>query len=172
MKTLVIIIVSASLAAVAAYHFASRNNRHAATPDSAIAAAPTDTESQQPSPSVKRAAKTQLKPADANPGLDSASTTGSATHPGGAAASQSTAVSSPVFTQMLEILVSPQMSYQKKQEAWAQLRDSGKLDQTIADLERRAAADPNSAAYPAALGQACLQKAGTIQDLREQGILG
>ena len=42
---------------------------------------------------------------------------------------------------------------------------------SLQELERGAAENPHTAAYPAALGQAYLQKCGTIQDVREQGIL-
>ncbi len=78
----------------------------------------------------------------------------------------------PVVAQAIENLVSPQASHAHKQYAWQQLRDAGKLDVAITELEQRTSANPNSAAYPATLGQAYLQKAGTIQDMREQGILG
>ena len=69
------------------------------------------------------------------------------------------------------ILVSPQATYEQKQAVWKQLREAGQLDQCISALERKAAEDPGSAAYPAALGQAYLQKCATVQDVREQGIL-
>ena len=54
---------------------------------------------------------------------------------------------------------------------WKQLREAGKLDQAISELEQRVASDPRSAENAAALGQAYLQKCGTIKDVREQGIL-
>ncbi len=75
------------------------------------------------------------------------------------------------LSRMVDVLVSPQASYQQKQQAWKQLREAGKLDQAIAELEQRTASDPRNADNPAALGHAYLQKCGTIQDLREQGIL-
>ena len=71
----------------------------------------------------------------------------------------------------VDVLISAQSTFAQKQGVWKQLRESGKLDKAIADLEQRTAADPNTAANPAALGQAYLQKCGTIQDVREQGIL-
>jgi tetratricopeptide (TPR) repeat protein len=71
----------------------------------------------------------------------------------------------------IDILVAPQASYAQKQAVWKQLREAGKLDQAIGDLERGMAENPRLASYPAALGQAYLQKCGTIQDVREQGIL-
>jgi tetratricopeptide (TPR) repeat protein len=81
--------------------------------------------------------------------------------------------SSPLpFQQMMQTLISPQTSFEQKQAAWQQLKDSGKMDLAISDLEQRAASNPNSAEYPATLGQAYLQKAGMLKDIREQGILG
>jgi tetratricopeptide (TPR) repeat protein len=71
----------------------------------------------------------------------------------------------------IDVLVSPQASHQQKQEAWKYLSDAGKLDQAIAELEKRTASDTNNADCPAALGHAYLHKCGTIQDVREQGIL-
>lgn len=41
----------------------------------------------------------------------------------------------------------------------------------IQELEQRMAADPQAAAYPAALGQAYFKKCATLQDMREQAIL-
>jgi tetratricopeptide (TPR) repeat protein len=76
------------------------------------------------------------------------------------------------FQQALATLVSPQAAFGEKQLAWTQLRDTGKLDQAIVELEKSAVANPTSAEYPATLGQAYLQKAGTLKDIREQGILG
>jgi tetratricopeptide (TPR) repeat protein len=71
----------------------------------------------------------------------------------------------------VDLLVSPQANYEQKREAWKQLRETGKLDLAIAELEQRMANDPRVSEYPAALGQAYLKKCGTIQDMREQGIL-
>lgn len=76
------------------------------------------------------------------------------------------------FKLAVDTLVSAQSSYPEKEAAWKQLRDSGKLDQAIADLEQRATANPQAAEYSATLGRAYLEKAGTLKDVREQGILG
>jgi tetratricopeptide (TPR) repeat protein len=76
-----------------------------------------------------------------------------------------------MVSRAVELLTSSQVSYLQKREAWKQLRDAGKLDQAIAQLEQLNAGDSRNAEYPAALGQAYLKKCGTIQDLREQGIL-
>lgn len=77
-----------------------------------------------------------------------------------------------VLQQALETLVSATATYQQKEAAWGQLRDAGKLDQVIGELEARAAKEPGRAEVTAVLGQAYLHKAGSIQDVREQGILG
>jgi len=79
---------------------------------------------------------------------------------------------SPIFNQALATLVSAHAPYAQKQSAWQLLTDSGKLDQAITGLEQSATANPSTAEYPATLGQAYLHKAGTLQDIREQGILG
>jgi tetratricopeptide (TPR) repeat protein len=71
----------------------------------------------------------------------------------------------------IDTIVSPQSSHQQRRDVWKQLREAGKLDQAIGDLEQRVATDPRSAECAAALGQAYLQKCGTIKDVREQGIL-
>jgi tetratricopeptide (TPR) repeat protein len=76
-----------------------------------------------------------------------------------------------LVSQAVDTLVSPQATYEQKKAAWKQLRESGKLDQAIADLEQRVASDPRSADDAAALGHAYLQKCGMLQDVREQGIL-
>jgi len=78
----------------------------------------------------------------------------------------------PLVNQAIQTLTSPQTSFAQKQVAWQQLGEAGKLDQAINELEQGAAAQPSRAEFPATLGQAYLQKAGAIKDVREQGILG
>jgi len=77
-----------------------------------------------------------------------------------------------IFEQAISTLTYPEASFQQKQSAWSQLRSMGKLDQAIRELEERMAANPAAPELPATLGQAYLQKAGAISDIREQGILG
>jgi len=91
--------------------------------------------------------------------------------PSSVAPSVNPALDASFVSRTVDALVSPQVSYQQKTAAWKQLREAGRLDQAIADLEQRTAADPRSADNPAALGHAYLEKCGTIQDVREQGIL-
>jgi hypothetical protein len=78
---------------------------------------------------------------------------------------------SSTFSQPLQTLVSPQASYAQKQAAWKQLQDTHQLDQAITDLTQAAKADPSSAEYPAALGQAYIQKLRTTEDTREKVML-
>jgi tetratricopeptide (TPR) repeat protein len=77
----------------------------------------------------------------------------------------------PGFDQAIGTLVSPQATFAEKQAAWKQLKDAGKLDLAISELERRVASDPRSAEDTAALGEAYWQKCGQIKDIREQAIL-
>ena len=71
----------------------------------------------------------------------------------------------------VDLLVSREATYGQKQAAWKQLRDAGRLDEAIHDLEQRMAADPRSAEYPSELGQAYLKKCAMLDDIREQGLL-
>lgn len=75
------------------------------------------------------------------------------------------------LSRAVDLLVLPQASYQQKHSIWTQLRESGSLDQAIRDLEERSANNPASTECAASLGQAYIQKCGTISDVREQGIL-
>ncbi|HYG36481.1 MAG TPA: hypothetical protein VEC99_16930, partial [Clostridia bacterium] len=88
-----------------------------------------------------------------------------------AATAAKAAVSFPM-QQAIQIVASSTTSFADKQATWSQLKDSGKLDQAISELEQHASTHPTSAEYPAALGQAFLHKASTLKDIREQGILG
>jgi tetratricopeptide (TPR) repeat protein len=88
-----------------------------------------------------------------------------------ATASVNSALQASLLSQTVETLVSAQASHDQKQDAWKYLGDAGKLDQAIAELEKRIAGDPSNAVSTAALGHAYLHKCGTIKDVREQGIL-
>lgn len=76
-----------------------------------------------------------------------------------------------LLKQSVDQLVSAQTSYGQKQAIWKQLTANGKLDQAIADLGQRMAAEPGVAEYPSALGQAYFKKCATLKDVREQAIL-
>ena len=75
------------------------------------------------------------------------------------------------FRQAIDILVSPQTSFQQRQAAWKQLREAGELDQALATLKQGAANNPTSAEYPTALGEAYVYKLQTIRDFHEVSIL-
>ena len=75
------------------------------------------------------------------------------------------------FRQAIDILVSPQTSFQQRQAAWKQLRDAGELDQALATLKQGAADNPSSAEYPTALGEAYVYKLQTVRDFHEVSIL-
>lgn len=77
----------------------------------------------------------------------------------------------------VETLVSPQASLQEKQAVMKQLRESGQLDDALTALHKGAAENPNSPAYPTAIGQVDLQKAymlsqngGTVNQMAVLGM--
>jgi tetratricopeptide (TPR) repeat protein len=80
------------------------------------------------------------------------------------------------FSRAIDTLVSPQGNFGQKQAAWKQLRDAGQLNRAIEALRQGATTNPDSAAYPAALGQAQLYQAGVVAQkggaINEMGILG
>ena len=172
MKTLILTATVVCLAIAAACYFGRYSQPKSAT-DSAVVTA-VDIPADSPSPPPPPRAAVRL---EAHPGLEPAAVTTPAEPPSAATQAPSTTVPapatlSPLVAQAIANLVSPQAAFAQKQAAWQQLRDSGKLDQAITHLEQQVTANPKAAEYPATLGQAYLQKAGTIQDLREQGILG
>jgi hypothetical protein len=75
------------------------------------------------------------------------------------------------FRQAIDILVSPQTSFQQRQAAWKQLRDAGELDKALATLKQGATNNPSSAEYPTALGEGYVYKLQTIRDFNEVSIL-
>jgi tetratricopeptide (TPR) repeat protein len=77
----------------------------------------------------------------------------------------------PVLDQAVETLVSAQASFEQKQAVWKRLKETGKLDQAITELEQRATNDPRTAENTVALGVAFLKKAGLVEDAREKATL-
>jgi hypothetical protein len=73
-----------------------------------------------------------------------------------------------ILNQAVEALVSPQADLSQRRATWKQLIAAGKLDETIAELERRVAGDPRSVATTVALGEGNFRKAGETEDLRER----
>lgn len=76
-----------------------------------------------------------------------------------------------LVSEAVEALLSPQTTYARKQGVWRQLIEAGKLDEAIAELERKMASDPQVAEYAAVLGHAYIKKCGAIHDMREQAVL-
>jgi hypothetical protein len=76
-----------------------------------------------------------------------------------------------LLNQAVETLVSPRTSYQQRQETWKQLRQAGKLDEAITELEQRVSENPRSAGDVTALGEGYYKKAGNTDDVRERAIL-
>lgn len=168
MKTTTLILAGIALAGVLGFTLARNHYRNVPSPESALAQA------QQQSPQLAERAPVETLPAPATQSPRAASSA-AATTATPVASVPETQPAKPVslgFNQALETLTSPQAAFARRQAAWEQLRDAGQLDQAITELEQRATTDPQTPAYPAALGQAYLHKAGSIQDVREQGILG
>ncbi len=74
--------------------------------------------------------------------------------------------------QNVDQLVSPHTSFADKYQLWTKLRDEGRMDQVIAELNERATNNPTAAEYPAALGQAYLHKIAVTKDTRDYAVLG
>jgi hypothetical protein len=70
------------------------------------------------------------------------------------------------FREALATLLSPQSTFEQKQAAWKQLKNAGKLDDAIAELERLVADNPQSVEDTIALGEAYLKKCGQTGDIR------
>jgi tetratricopeptide (TPR) repeat protein len=73
--------------------------------------------------------------------------------------------------QNIDTLVSPYATFEEKQAVWKRLKETGKLDQAIGELEQRLAGNPQAPEVSAALGQAYMKKCAQIQDVREQALL-
>ena len=174
MKQLIYAILGIAVAGSAIVLYSSRSKMPAAPPaTTATESSPNETVQNEPPVTAvvakKHEARTVAPPTERFPAAQDDAKP--------AAVSQSAASvsksSTPVGVKLaVDTLVSPQSSYPQKEGAWKQLKESGQLDQAIADLEQRVAADPQTAEYSAMLGRTYLEKAGTLQDLREQGILG
>ncbi len=96
----------------------------------------------------------------------------------GAISSATSSMDEIAFAAAIDTIVSPHATYEEKQGAWKQLKDSGRLADAAAELEQRTKndpsyaqlGDPEKAQYQAALGQAYLKMCATSTDMRSQGI--
>jgi hypothetical protein len=73
--------------------------------------------------------------------------------------------------QNVDTLVSPHATFEQKQAVWKRLKETGKLDLAIGELEQRLASNPQVPELSATLGQAYMKKCAQIQDVREQALL-
>lgn len=164
MKNLIIAVAGAGIAAGALVYLNQPKLPRVSTPEPAIKSAPAQV-SEERTPLERSAAQaeqpTPPPQASANP----------KPAPATAVTSTYASLEASRLNGDVDVLVSPQATHEQKQATWKRLRESGKLDLAIRELEQRAANEPRLAEYPAALGQAFLQKCATIQDVREQGIL-
>lgn len=89
----------------------------------------------------------------------------------GVAAAPASAIDPDVITRAIDTLLNLESTYGQRQSALRQLIQTGKLDQAIAALEQKRAAEPEVADYAATLGHAYIKKCGATQDVREQATL-
>ncbi len=71
-----------------------------------------------------------------------------------------------------ESLFDPGTGFDDKQAILHQMAESGKLDAAIGELEQRSRDQGQDPVVLATLGRTYLEKSGTLQDVREQGVLG
>ena len=164
MKGLIIAVVGAGIAAGALVYLNQPKPPRVSMPEPAVESAPAQV-GEDRTPLERSVAQPEhpAPPPEAPAGPKPAPTT--------AATSTYASLEASRLNGDVDVLVSPQATHEQKQATWKRLRESGKLDLAIRELEQRAANEPRLAEYPAALGQAYLQKCATIQDVREQGIL-
>jgi hypothetical protein len=148
--------------------YVNRTKKPPPIPPEAVAETTSESEGDEP-----RASGPTIEPVAAAPEKPPPVVRSHATQPPAqaAVAPVNQALDASLVSRTVDVLVSREASHGQKQEAWKQAREAGKLDRVIVELEQRTAQNPQSAEYPATLGQAYLQKCGTIQDVREQGIL-
>lgn len=91
------------------------------------------------------------------------------THEQRTAASAASAVS--LISRAIDTVLASDSTHAQKQRAWRQLIEAGRLDDAIAALEQKRAAEPLVADYAASLGDAYIKKCSVIHDVRDQGLL-
>ena len=170
MKRLILAVVSVGVIGGAALYLNRQKTAPISPAEPMAEAAPTRTPEntrsakavavQQTEPQVSTAAADSVQPPIASPVLNEVKPDNSTRSPAPTA-----------FRRAIDILVSPQTSFQQRQAAWKQLRDAGELDQALATLKQGAANNPTSAEYPTALGEAYVYKLQTIRDFHEVSIL-
>jgi tetratricopeptide (TPR) repeat protein len=166
MKKSILILAGLGVAAVLAFHYATRpGNSPTPTTVAPVAADQTPAgAAPSPAPSAPKAvvATTTAAPTAAQPAA-------SAAQPAASAAAH-TSEENVAFAAAIDTLLSPHSTYLEKQAAWKSLLDSGRIQDVLAELQQRAANDPQNAEVASTLGQAYLKACGTTQDVREQAI--
>jgi hypothetical protein len=164
MKRLILAIVG--LGAVAAFGLHLARTKPASVPaaEPVVESAPTQpAEEVQPLTPVVQGPSNQIR-------HDSPDTRTAAAIPAMPPPLTTPAVREVEIKQAADTLISPQASFDQKEAIWKQLRDAGKTDQIIGELESRVAADPRSSSAAAVLGQAYYKKAGETEDARDKAI--
>ncbi len=141
------------------------------------AAAPTGPGSRAGSDTSSPALSTANQPASAHParpGQTSAFVRAEGAAPTRHAVSPSALKSATASTihPRFESLFDPGTSFDDKQGILHQMAESGKLDAAIGELEQRSRDQGQDPVVLATLGRTYLEKSGTLQDVREQGVLG
>jgi tetratricopeptide (TPR) repeat protein len=156
-RTLLILIIVATVGSLAIHYMAAPNGQNTASAPAIAETAPNSATADAPNAESPQASK--RPPRAETPASNQAS--------GGPPPASVEAIA---FAAAIDTLVSPHATYAEKQAAWKQLKDSGRLADAAAELEQRMAADPKNAVYPTALGQAYLNLCATSTDVRQQGI--
>jgi tetratricopeptide (TPR) repeat protein len=78
---------------------------------------------------------------------------------------------SAAVVRIVDALVSGGTDFKEKQALWRQLRSAGQLDQAIAELKQRVAANPNAAENALALSEAYFTKIPSVTTQNERGLL-
>jgi hypothetical protein len=170
MKRLILAVVSVGVIGGAALYLNRQKTAPISPAEPMAEAAPTRTP--EDTRSVKAVAVQQAEPQVSATAVDSSQTPLVSPVLNEAKPDNSANSTAPTaFRQAMDILVSPQTSFQQRQAAWKRLRDAGELDQALATLKQGATNNPASAEYPTALGEAYVYKLQTIRDFHEVSIL-
>jgi tetratricopeptide (TPR) repeat protein len=149
MKRLILVVVCVGVIGGAALYLNRQQTVPVAPTEPAVTAAPSQPMEDPQAAAVGQQKQAAVSATTANPGQAPAAAI---------EASPAAATNATPFSRILAALISPQTSFKEKQALWKQLRESGELDQAIAALKAGMAANPNDAAYPAALGEAYINQ--------------
>ncbi|MEW6072697.1 MAG: hypothetical protein AB1726_08925 [Planctomycetota bacterium] len=97
---------------------------------------------------------------------------GRGTDPAADAAPAESEVATADLDAILDLLLGGDLTDLEQQELWQRLRDEGRIDEVIAEFERRAAADPNDPDLQVDLAQAYIQKIFEVGNSPLAGVFG